>query len=161
MSVAGKVRPLIVNPAPVTLACEMFTLEPPVLVNVSDTVEVLPTCTLPKAILGGFGERAPAVAPVPEIGTLRVGFPPSEVMVTLPLAAPAAAGVNFTLNDVLCPAVRVSGKLGPLMLKPLPLADAAEIVTLDPPELVSVSGRVFEFPITTLPKLKLAGLGVS
>ena len=55
--------------------------------------------------------------------------------------------------------MRVRGKVRPLSVKPVPLADAAEIVRLDPPELVKVSVRVFELPTTTFPKLKLAGFG--
>jgi hypothetical protein len=42
----------------------------------------------------------------------------------------------------------------------VPVAEAAEIVRLDPPELVRVSVRDFELPTTTLPKLKLVGFGV-
>jgi hypothetical protein len=46
------------------------------------------------------------------------------------------------------------------MLKPVPLTEAAEMVRLEPPELVKVSVRVLELPTTTFPKLKLVGLGV-
>jgi hypothetical protein len=61
---------------------------------------------------------------------------------------------------VLCPALSVSGTVKPLRLKPVPLAVAAEMVRLVPPELVSVPDRGFELPTGTLPKLRLAGLGV-
>ena len=84
---------------------------------------------------------------------LRFGFTPSDVIATLPVTAPAAVGVNFTLKVVLWPAVRVNGTVSPEMLKPLPVAEAAEIVRLDPPELVRVSVSDFELPTTTLPKL--------
>jgi hypothetical protein len=77
---------------------------------------------------------------------LRVESDPLEVMVTLPLAAPMAVGENNTVKEVLWPAPNVKGRLKPLTLKPLPLALAAEIVKLVPPELVSVSVSDFEVP---------------
>ena len=39
----GKVNPLIEKAVPVTFACEMVTEEPPVLVRVSNRLELLPT----------------------------------------------------------------------------------------------------------------------
>lgn len=59
VSVSGKVNPLIENAAPVRLACEMVTADPPVLVNVSDKLEPVPTCTLPNPRLVGFAVRVP------------------------------------------------------------------------------------------------------
>ena len=47
------------------------------------------------------------------------------------------------------------------MLKPVPLALAAEIVRLVPPVLVRVSLSDFEVPTVTLPNAWLVGLGVS
>lgn len=103
----------------------------------------------------------PGVTPVPESGMLRLGFAPFEVMLTLPLAAPLAVGANSTVKDVLCPAFSVTGTVSPLRLKPLPLALAAEMVRVVPPEFVSVSESDFELPTCTLPKLKLEGFGES
>ena len=65
--VTGRVRPLIENPAPLAVACEMVTLEAPVLVKVSVFELLLPTVTLPKAMLVGFGARVPTPMPVPEM----------------------------------------------------------------------------------------------
>src|SRR5215813_716730 len=107
-------------------------------------------------MLAGLAERAPAVTPVPVAAILRVGLAPFDVIATLPFTAPAAAGENFTVNDVLCPALRVKGRFSPVIVIPAPVADAAEIVTLVPPELVRVSVNDLLFPTTTLPKLKLA-----
>ena len=42
-SVVGKVNPLTEKTAPVTLAWDMVTADPPVLVNVSDLLLLLPT----------------------------------------------------------------------------------------------------------------------
>ena len=77
---------------------------------------------------------------------LRLGFEPLEVMVTLPLAAPLVVGEKSTVNDVLWPALNVKGKVSPLKLNPAPLAAAAEMVRLVPPELFRVSVSDFEVP---------------
>ena len=79
-------------------------------------------------------------------GILKLGFEPLEVTVTLPLAAPLTVGENSTVNDVLCPAFSVTGNVRPLMLNPVPLAEAAEMVTLEPPLLVRVSDKLELLP---------------
>jgi len=134
------------NPVPLTVAAEMVTVGPPVLVRVSERFVLLPTCRLPKARLVGVAVRVPGATPVPESAMLRLGFDPLEVMVTLPVAAPAAVGANFTENEVLWPAVRVTGRDRPLKLNPVPLALAAEMMRLDPPVLVSVSDKLVLLP---------------
>ena len=64
-SVAGSVRPLMEKPAPVTFAWEIVSEDPPVLVNVSVLLLLLPTCTLPNATLVGFALKVPALTPTP------------------------------------------------------------------------------------------------
>jgi hypothetical protein len=54
VSVTGRARPVRLNPAPVTTACEMVILEAAELVSVSAEVLVLLTCTLPKLMLAGL-----------------------------------------------------------------------------------------------------------
>ena len=98
-----------------------MTLEPPVLVTVSDRDWLLPTVTFPKLRLVGFDPSVPCATPVPVTGIVRVGLDAVEVMVTLPLALAADWGANATLNVALCPAVRVSGVEIPLRLKPVPV----------------------------------------
>ena len=88
---------------------------------------------------------------------LKLGFTPLEVILTLPLAAPLAVGEKSTVKDVLWPAFNVKGTVSPLKLNPLPLAAAAEIVRLVPPELVRVPASDFEVPTWMFPKLKLVG----
>ncbi len=83
------------------------------------------------------------------------------VMETLPVALPVAEGANCALKVVFCPTARVSGMDKPVMLKPVPEALAAEMVTLAVPELLSVKVCVPLPPTSTLPKLKLEGLAVS
>lgn len=112
----GSDNPLMEKVAPVTFACVIVTLEPPVLVTVSDRLVLLPTCTLPNPSEAGFGDSVPCVAPVPDKGMLKLEFEPSEVITTLPLVAPLAVGANTTVNEVLCPALKVKGKLSPLRL---------------------------------------------
>jgi len=47
-SIIGKLSPLNEKPVPLMFACEMVTVDPPVLVNVSERLELLLFCTLPK-----------------------------------------------------------------------------------------------------------------
>jgi len=98
------------------------TLEPPVFVTVSDWVCLVDTGTLPKLRLLGLEPSAPAAMPVPEIGIVSVGFEAFDVIVTLPLAAPAEVGLNATLKVALWPAISVTGVAIPLRLNPVPLA---------------------------------------
>ena len=60
------------------------------LVTVSDREEFLPTITLPKSRLVGLDDKLPAGTPVPDKGKLRVASEASEIMVTVPVAFPAA-----------------------------------------------------------------------
>ena len=80
-----------------------------------------PTVTLPKLKLVGFGPSAPGATPVPANGMVSDGLEAFEVIVIVPLALPADAGVNVTLKVALCPDVRVTGAGMPLRLNPVPL----------------------------------------
>ena len=101
---------------------------------------------MPKGRLVGLAASVPCVTPVPVRGMLRFVFDALDVMLTLPLAAPAAVGLNSTENEVLWPAAKVTGKDRPLKLNPVPLALAAEMVIVVPPLLVSVPESDFEVP---------------
>ena len=90
-SVIGSVNPVTRKPVPVTAAWLTVTLEPPVLVRVSDWVALPFTGTLPKLMLESLVLRTPAVAedpeaiPVPETGTSRaVGWVVAAELVTVP-----------------------------------------------------------------------------
>jgi len=139
------------------VAAEIMRLDPPELVRVSDKLVLLPACTLPNAKLVGVAASAPCVTPVPESARLKLGFAPSEAILTLPVAAPLVFGEKSTVNDVLWPAFNVNGKVSPLKLNPVPLAVAAEIVRLDPPEFVRDPVSDFEAATWMFPKLKLDG----
>ena len=71
-----------------------MTLEPPVLVTVSDRDWLLPTVTFPKLRLVGFDPSVPCVTPVPVTGMVSVGLDAVEVMVTLPLTLAADVGAE-------------------------------------------------------------------
>ena len=105
----------------------------------------------------GFAASVPCVTPVPESARLKSGLAPSEVILTLPLAAPLVFGEKSTVNDALWPAFNVNGKVSPLRLNPVPLAVAAEMVRLDPPEFVRDPVSDFEAATWMFPKLKLGG----
>jgi hypothetical protein len=153
----GGVIPLRVKTDPLTVACEIETLEPPEFVSVPDNDCVPPTVTVPKARLVGFAAIVPALAPVPDNGMERVGLGAFEVITTLPLAGPETVGANVTVKVALCPAFKVRGAAMPLRVKPDPLTAACEIETLEPPEFVSVPDNDCVPPTVTVPKAKLDG----
>jgi hypothetical protein len=79
------------------------------------------------------------------------------VTVSEPVTLPDVVGAKMALQLADCPAASVSGRVRPLILKPVPLAVAAESVTLAVPVLVIVTFCVALVPRLTLPKLMLAG----
>jgi hypothetical protein len=83
------------------------------------------------------------------------------VIETLPVKLLAEAGAKLAVKEVVCPGLRVAGTDKPVMLKPVPEALAAEIVTLELPELLSVIVCVPLLPTSTFPKLKVDGLAES
>ena len=61
---------------------------------------MLPTVTLPKLRLVELSPNVPTGAPLPESGTVTVGFDAFERTEALPLAAPEAVGVKVMLKLV-------------------------------------------------------------
>ena len=90
-------------------------------------------------LVGDAVKTAGAAVAVPVSGIDKLGFEAFDVTVTVPVNVPADVGANLTVNDVLCPGVRVTGGVMPEMLNPVPAAVAAEIVALVPPVFVTVS----------------------
>lgn len=84
--------------------------------------------------------------PVPLRATLAGELVALLTIETLPVAAPAVVGLNFILKVADCPDERLSGNVGPLAAKPVPLTCACEILKLAFPEFVSVSVCVLEEP---------------
>jgi hypothetical protein len=139
--VTGSERPPTLNTELFALAAVIVTLAL-LAVKLPDAVPLVPTTTLPRPKLLGVTVNCPtAVVPVPETGIVNVGFDAFELIVTLPLTAPADFGAKETLKLALCPAVSVTGALIPLRLNPVPLIPTWEIVTLEPPVLLTVSEK--------------------
>ena len=149
--------PLVLKPAPVTVACEMVRLALPELVKVTLCEAVVPTRTLPMAMLVGVTVR-PAWTPPPEsviVAGELVALLTTEI---LPVTLPAAVGANVTLRVAVWLAAKVSGRVKPLVLNPAPETLICETVTLELPVSLSVTVCVLLVPTNTLPKLKLVGL---
>jgi len=92
------------------------TVEPPLLVTVSDRVLLCPTVTVPKLNGEVPAESDPAVAPVPVRGIASDEFDASLVTVSVEFAAPLVVGAYRTLKDVLAPAANVIGRVAPVTL---------------------------------------------
>jgi hypothetical protein len=110
-----------------------------------------------KVRLVGDAVKVAGVTAVPVRGIDKLGFEAFEVTVTVPLNVPADVGAKVTLNDVLCPGVKVTGGVIPEILNPVPAAVAAEIVTLAPPVFVTVSVWLEFCPTVILVKVRLVG----
>ena len=108
----------------------------------------------------GLGLNAPCDTLLPDNGMFKLELEAFEVRTILPLMVPAAVGANFTVKEELCPAFSVRGSVSPLRLIPLPVTEAAEMVTEEPPVLLRVSARLALLPTCTLPKARADGLGL-
>ena len=161
--VTGRVSPLTEKPAPLGVACEIVTVDPPVLVNVSDLLLLLPTWTLPNDRLEGLGETVPAVTPAPVKGSTTVLFTWFAVVakVTLPLKLPAAVGANVMVAEVDVPGFSVSGRARLLIENPAPLMVADVTVRSVPPLFERVTVVIWFAPTWMFPKATDEGLGES
>jgi hypothetical protein len=92
---------------------------------------------------------------------VRVEFVALLVIVIVPDELPVAAGANFAERVAFWPAGMVTGVVSPLMLKPVPVMVAWEIVALALPLFVSVIVCELLLPTATFPKAKLPGLAIS
>jgi len=79
---------------------------------------------------------------------------------TLPVTLPVPAGAKTTFKVADCPGVTTNPADTPLALKPAPETLMFEMVTLELPEFVSVTGRVLLALVFTFPKFKLVGLAL-
>src|SRR5437879_7215932 len=138
--VSAAVSPLGVKPLPGTLICEMLTPELPELVRVTVCgALLLPTVTFPKLRLVGLAVRRKVeVTPVPLNAMVEGELGASLTSERLPVTLPAPVGAKATLKLVLCPALRVSGTVRPVVRKPFPEGVAREMITLAVPELIRV-----------------------
>ena len=102
-------------------------------------------------------EWVDAAVPVPVTASVVVVGLALLVNVSVALAAPVAVGSNETVKGTLWPAVIVSGRDNPLIVKAELLLVAAVTVTLAP-LAVSVPVPVPEFPTATFPMAIVAGV---
>src|SRR5271154_7372424 len=73
VSVDGAARPVMLNPVPDVLTCEIATLAVPEFVKVTLTDPLAPTSRLPKLMLAGFAVSFPCT-PLPLSATVTVGL---------------------------------------------------------------------------------------
>ena len=69
----------------------------------------------------------------------KLGFEAFDVTVTVPLNEVTLVGGKVTVNDVLCPGVKVTGVVIPETPNPAPDSATAEIVAFVPPVFLIVS----------------------
>jgi len=81
--------------------------------------------------------------------------------VIFPDIVSADFGLKVTLIVWLCPAVKVTGSVRPLVVVSVALTVTVEMVTLEVPLLVSVTLWEPELPALMFPKLRLVGFAVS
>lgn len=123
--------------------------KPPVFVNVTVCAGLLtPIVSLPKLRLAGVTEAAAgAAAPVPLSATVAVPFVKElPITVICPAAAPAATGLNLTVNTAACPGFNVIGKVAPTREKPVPVSAAEWTVSAAVPVDVRVTDCVAAVP---------------
>lgn len=180
---AGRLSAPRVKPVPETDACETVAVDPPVFVRVTVCDCLLPTVTLPKPTVAGAAVNVGSVRPVPARSTTAVipvvvaaavlvrerrrlpkdpnllaAAATSPLKVSCPLTAPALAGAKRTLICKVWLGESVRGTAGgATRLKPVPVIEICERVTLVVPMFCTVTGRDFVLPIFKLPKVRLAG----
>src|SRR6266699_451276 len=138
------------------VARPLLRAAPPWLVITKLAWALEPTATVPKLRLPGVTASRAGVRPLPV--TLLVELPPLLVKIARLLKLPALAGPKATCTWPAWPGGRLKG---------LPLAMANGSVALTapvrvrPPLLTTWKLSTLVWPITTAPKLRLAGLSVS
>ena len=140
-SASGNEIPESAN-SPLVRLAELTVTEAPVAVRLPLSDELDPTTTLPKLRLVGDTANWPAAVPVPESAMPSGEFDAFDTTERFPLAAPAPVGAKVAVNVTLWFAVSVRGNVNPLMEKAAPVRFACEMVTVDPPVLVSVSDKL-------------------
>src|SRR5579883_1174244 len=93
---------------------------------------------------------------------METGPPRSAlVKVAAPAALPVAEGAKLAVNVALFPGFKLTGRGTPASVKPAPEATACEIVSVAPPEFVTVRLWFAVEPTATFPKLTEAGEALS
>ena len=164
LALAGTVT--VAGTATAALLLERLTLSPPLpaavlrfTVQASLPVPVIETLVQVSAF---SAPGAAAFVPVPLRLITPIGFVEELlVKVRAPVTGPVAEGSKPTVSVADCPRLRVSGKLAPDMLKPVPASVPALMVSGAVPEEVKVTDSgVAAVPTVTLPKAMLAVLSL-
>jgi len=159
LRLTGVLAPVIANPVPLSLICEIVTFEFPEFVKVTFCVAVDPIFTFPKAILVVLKVKAcVAATPVPLSAIAAGEFGALLTMLTLPVTTPAAAGLHCTLKLLVWPGVNVIGRANLPMLNPVPVT--LTWLTANVPVPVFCNWMVCEAgePAVTVPKFALDGV---
>src|SRR5258708_33823840 len=157
----GSAIPLVLNPVPLALICEMDTAEFPAFVKVTVCEALVPVVRLPKLSDVGFAASCKAEAtPDPLRGILKAGYVALLVSWGLPERLPAEVGVKPTLNDAEPPGATESGKANPDKLKLVGLKDAWVMVRVPEPGFSPVIVCVLVTPTAAFPKATLEGITV-
>jgi hypothetical protein len=164
--VTGKVAPDIVKPVPVNVAELMVTGAVPLEVSVTGNVVGIFTVILPNARLAGpianTGFGTTVAVPVPlRLTTAVLLVDESLWIVSCPETAPVVAGSNCTFRVTDCPGLKVTGKVAPDTVKPVPVNVAELMVTGAVPVEVSVTGCVDATFSVTSPNIRLTALSVN
>jgi hypothetical protein len=143
--VAGSVIPDRTN-SPLLLLAEDTVTDDPVAVKLPLREALAPTVTVPKLSVVGKTDNCPWLVPVPESAMFSGEFEAVDTMERVPLLEPEAVGANVAVNVTRWLGVSVVGKVSPLIEKPVPEMLACEMVTEEPPVLVTVSERFVLLP---------------
>ena len=96
-----------------------------------------PTGTLPNAAFDGTAEIF-GIMPTPLNVAVKFGLLALLVTVTLPVAVPMIVGMKVILKETWLPGARLSGRVVPLVVKPVPVTATFEIEMLLVALLVTV-----------------------
>ena len=100
-NVAGTGRPLMLNPAPLTVTWDIVIFVAAVLLIVIVSTSLLPTARLPKLTVVGFAAKLPGPKALP-VRSIAVGeLAALLTILRLPLAVPVTVGANFKLTVAL------------------------------------------------------------
>ena len=147
---------------PVTPTVEMITFALPLFLSVTLAEPVELTSTVPKLMLLGLTSSSwLAVVAVPVSGIV-MGEPGALLDTDIePVSVPAAVGLNVAVKVALPPAAIVDD--GDILeaLKPVPVADIADTVTLEVPVFFRVIVCELVLPVSTLPNATLVGVADS
>jgi hypothetical protein len=94
--VVGKGRPVVLKPAPNTLACVIVKPAVPLFVSLIVCELMLPVITLPKLALDGFAVSCCCRVPLPVREIVKGVFAASLATVSVPVTAPVDGGANRT-----------------------------------------------------------------